>query len=111
MGRPRKFVEGQKVIYLVEMQANLAVVVDYKQDDSGHSMYRIQRIADSKPWGPPVWKETWELTLLDRTTNLRQVGIYRKNKAIPDRGCICGCCVHVSKELSEVRIDGTFFGD
>jgi hypothetical protein len=110
VGRNRKFDEGDRVHVSTKHVIIDGVIVDYRQDDKLRGEYRVQRQINNWAAGPPVWQDTWTLTGTSGV-NRRLVNTYRKNLAIPDRGCKCNCCVHVAVPLGEVRLDGTFKGD
>ncbi len=111
MGRKRKYQFGDVATYAPE--GSSVVVVDWRLDDSGHSQYRVIRKfgrGRGQLYGQAVWVETWLLQPTGERYK-RAVSVYKKNGAIPGRGCSCNCCVHVAERLGEVRLDGTFADD
>ncbi len=103
MGRKRKFKIGQRVNH----RGNHGVIVDYNQDSRGRGRYRFMFTDKMRA----VWREGSELSASILGDDMSYVGVYRKNQAIPDRGCNCNCCIHVAIPASEVTWAGTFKGD
>jgi len=121
MGCKNKFERGQ--IVWSDPDGSYGTIVDYMQDARGRGRYRFQRVLGTYPVGPAVWRDSFDLDVLDGTwydeshDNFQNfpteslVAIHRKNMAIPDRGCRCNCCIHVKQERGNVRSDGTFRSD
>ncbi len=112
MGRNRRFATGE----VVKSADGLGVVVDYYQDKMKRGRYRVQPVSETNfgmAAGRVKWWESYHLEKVDDGGHVRMrlPGIYRKNQAIPDRGCACHCCIHTKMERSEVRSDGTYLRD
>jgi len=107
-GRKRKFQKRQ--IVWQEAVQEYGVIVDYKQDDSGHGYYRVVNVTDpnkGQMWGRATWRQSYELTPTGKKYK-RGPGTYKRNLALGDRGCSCNCCVHEALPLGDVRLDGSF---
>ena len=107
-GRPRKF--KNKQIVWQEAVDSYGVIVDYKQDESGHGYYRvvnIHRLHGGRMYGPANWRQSFELQPTEFKYKRGPV-TYRKNLALGDRGCSCNCCIHVAIPSAELREDGRY---
>ncbi len=116
MPRPLKFQPGDVVTDIGNKPDQLAVVVDYRQDDKGRGEYRVIRLTNAVNghlYGPAHWVKSYRLHPTGSTYK-RAVSVYRNNAAIgtaADRGCRCNCCIHTAIPASVVKADGTFYDD
>lgn len=79
----------------------LYVVVEY-DDTPDARKYRVVPLDERKRRrGDAIWLESWKLIATGERSGLASIKTYLSNKALPDRGCECECCVHEAYSLDE----------